>query len=112
MIEIQYEEQDAEMIDFGKDGRVLFQLPALGSKNIPFGLTAAFAVFWAQNKETRAANLRDTISAWNSLFFALKDAYPEAARYIGMLPRDAVSDILQHWFSESSKRGFEGVKPA
>lgn len=103
MIEIQSTPAESvPMIDFGSGGKVLFQLPVLGAKGVPMGITTSFSLFWEKFQSGRALTEREVASAWNFFVQTLADAYPDATRQIAMLDESNLKHVITHWVQESS----------
>lgn len=107
MFELATNTNSVQMIDFGRDGKVLFQLPVLGAKGVPMGITSAFSLFYDRFKTGQTLTGAEVASAWNLLIQTLADAYPEATRQLARLDEDNVAHVVKHWVSESGKLGGE-----
>lgn len=101
MFEIASNTDSVTMIDFGRAGKVLFRLPALGAKGVPMGITSAFSLFYDRFQSAGTLNGAEVASAWNLLIQTLADAYPEATRQLARLDSDNLSHVIKHWVSES-----------
>lgn len=105
MYEIDTDSTDTPMIDFGRDGKVLFQLPVLGAKGVPLGIMTAFSLFWDKYQSGRKLTEQEVASSWNMLIQTLADAYPDATRQLARLGEDALKKVLKDWVEGSD--GFD-----
>lgn len=105
MFELEPDNAAAEMIDFGRDGKVLFQLPVLGGPGVPMGITSAFAMFWDRIQGGGSMTEREVASAWNLLIQTLADSYPDATRQLARLDEANLQHVLKHWVAKSGELG-------
>ena len=105
MFELETESTDVPMIDFGRNGKVLFQLPVLGSKGVPVGVMSAFAMFYDKVQSGRNMTDQEVSAAWGYFIQVLADAYPDATRQISRLDEDQLKSVITHWVKESE--GFD-----
>ena len=105
MFEIEDSTDTAKMIDFGRDGKVLFQLPVLGGPGVPMGITSAFSLFYDKFKSGRAITELETSSSWNLLIQTLADSYPDATRQLARLDESNLKHVITHWVTTSSELG-------
>lgn len=105
MIELGNTTPDVPMIDFGRDGAVLFRLPVLGAPGVPMGITSAFSLFWDKFQSGRTLTEREVSSTWNYFIQTLADAYPDATRQIAMLDEENLKHVITHWVKESGEQG-------
>lgn len=115
MFELDLENENTPMIDFGQTGadgkrKVLFQLPVLGAKGVPMGIMSAFAIFWDKFQADRALTEREVAQAWGFFIQTLADTYPDATRQLARLDEKNLSHVLKHWVSESNAQGFDAGK--
>lgn len=110
MFELDLENANTPMIDFGNDGKVLFQLPVLGVKGVPMGITSSFAIFWDKFQAGRKLTEREVAQAWGFFIQTLADSYPDATRQLARLDEENLSHVLKHWVSVSSEHGFDAGK--
>lgn len=115
MFELDLENENTPMIDFGntdKNGKknVLFQLPVLGVKGVPMGITSAFAIFWDKFQAGRKLTESEVAQAWGFFIQTLADTYPDATRQLARLDEDNLSHVLKHWVSVSGEYGFDAGK--
>lgn len=110
MFELQLDNANTPMIDFGTNGKVLFQLPVLGVKGVPMGITSAFSMFWEKFQNGRKLTDREVASSWNFFIQTLADTYPDATREIARLDEDNLTHVLKHWVSVSGEHGFDAGK--
>ena len=103
MIELGANTDDVKMIDFGRDGRVLFQLPVLGQKGVPMGIMSAFGIFWDKVQSGRAMTEAETASAWSFFIQVLADSYPDATRKIATLDEDNLRLVMTEWLRKSAE---------
>jgi hypothetical protein len=98
------------MIDFGRNGKVLFQLPVLGAVGVPLGITSAFSLFYDKFQAQRTLTDGEVSAAWNLLIQTLADAYPDATRQLARLDEANVKFVIQKWVQESSEQGYDHPK--
>jgi hypothetical protein len=98
------------MIDFGRNGKVLFQLPVLGAVGVPLGITSAFSLFYDKFQAQRSLTDGEVSSAWNLLIQTLADTYPDATRQLARLDEANVKFVVQKWVEESAAQGFDHPK--
>lgn len=110
MFELDLENESTPMIDFGHNGKVLFQLPVLGAKGVPMGLTSAFTIFWDKFRSGRKLTESEVAQAWGFFIQTLADTYPDATRQLARLDEGNLSHVLKHWVEESGKAGFDAGK--
>ena len=110
MFELELENEKTPMIDFGANGKVLFQLPVLGAKGVPMGITSAFAMFWEKYQSGRKLTDGEVASSWNFFITTLADTYPDATRQIARLDETNLSHVIKHWVSVSAEQGFDAGK--
>lgn len=110
MFELELDNEHTPMIDFGHNGKVLFQLPVLGAKGVPMGITSAFAMFWEKFQQGRKLTEREVASAWAFLIQTLADTYPDATRELARLDENNLSHVLKHWVAVSAEHGFDAGK--
>lgn len=107
MFELENSSADVQMIDFGRSGKVLFQLPVLGGKGVPLGVVTAFSLFWDKYQTGRSLTEQEVASAWNMLIQTLADTYPDATRQMARLDGDQLAGVIKHWVEKSSELGFD-----
>jgi hypothetical protein len=96
-IDITPAETVAAPIEFNIVGVGKFDLPVLGQKGTPFGITSAFGVFQdAQSDEQK-------LSAWAMLVQALSDSYPQAVRVLARLDGEDVARVFTAWGEKSKE---------
>lgn len=105
MFELEPDNAVADMIDFGRDGRVLFQLPVLGGPGVPLGITTAFSLFWDKYQNGRKLTDHEVASSWNMLIQTLADTYPDATRQLARLDGDNLAHVVKHWVEKSNELG-------
>lgn len=110
MIELESSDAKPQMIDFGRDGKVLFQLPVLGSKGVPLGLMTAFSMFWEKYQSGRSLTELEVSTAWNYLIQTLADSFPDATRQLARLDEENMSLVLREWVKQSGEAGFDAGK--
>lgn len=110
MFELDADRAVVPMVDFGRDGKVLFRLPVLGSPGVPLGITSAFALFYDKFQSGRALTDGEVASAWNLLIQTLADTYPDATRQLARLDEANVKFVIQKWVEESNAQGFDNPK--
>lgn len=98
------------MIDFGRNGKVLFQLPVLGAVGVPLGITSAFSLFYDKFQSQRSLTDGEVSSAWNLLIQTLADTYPDATRQLARLDEANVKFVVQKWVEGSAAQGFDHPK--
>lgn len=103
MIELGTNTDTTQMIDFGRDGKVLFQLPVLGQKGVPMGIMSAFAIFWDKIQSGRKMTEHETASAWSFFIQVLADSYPDATRQIAGLDEDNLRLAMTEWLRQSAE---------
>ncbi len=108
MFELDTSNESVPMIDFGANGKVLFQLPVLGAKGVPLGIVSAFSMFWEKFQSGRKLTELEVSSSWNFFIQTLADTYPDATRQIARLDETNVQHVIKHWVSESKEQaGFD-----
>lgn len=105
MIELEPTTETVPMIDFGRDGKVLFKLPVLGAKGVPMGITSSFSLFWEKYSSGRPLTEQEVSSTWNFFIQSLADSYPDATRQLARLDEDALKHVITHWVKESGEQG-------
>lgn len=105
MFELTTAPQEAEMIDFGQQGKVLFRLPVLGSPGVPMGITSAFSQFYDKVQSGRKLTDLEVSSSWNLLIQTLADSYPDATRQLARLDEDQLRQVITHWVTVSGEQG-------
>lgn len=110
MIELESVNDKPLMIDFGHNGKVLFQLPVLGTKGVPLGIVSAFSMFWEKYQSGRSLTEREVSSSWNMLIQTMADVYPDATRQLAMLDEKNLSHVLREWVQKSQEHGFDAGK--
>lgn len=105
MFELDATPESVPMIDFGRDGKVLFQLPVLGAPGVPLGITSAFSLFYDKVQSGRKLTDLEVSSSWNFLIQTLADSYPDATRQIARLDETNLKHVITHWVSKSSEIG-------
>lgn len=103
MIELGKNADTVEMIDFGREGRVLFQLPVLGQKGVPMGVMSAFAIFWDKIQSGRKMSESETASSWSFFIQTLADAFPDATRQIAGLDEENLRLVMTEWLRQSAE---------
>jgi len=96
---------EPQFIEFGRDGKVFFRLPVLGSPGVPIGIMSAFSMFWDRMQSGSKITERETSSAWNLLIHTLADAYPDATRGLARLDEPNLKHVFEHWVTESQRLG-------
>lgn len=102
MIELGKNNDDVKMIDFGRDGKVLFQLPVLGQDGVPMGIMSAFAIFYDRIQSGRSMTEKETSSSWAFFIQTLADAYPDATRQIASLDEKNLKLVISEWVRQSN----------
>lgn len=107
MLEISDNADGVELIDFGrtdKNGKkkILFQLPMLGAKGVPMGITSAFSLFYDKINAGRALTDAEVSSSWNFFIQTLADSYPDATRQLARLDEENLKHVIKYWVSESA----------
>ena len=105
MIELGSDNQTTPMIDFGRDGKVLFQLPVLGAKGVPMGITTSFSLFYDKYSTGRPLTEQEVSSSWNFFIQTLADVYPDATRQLARLDEEGLKHVITHWVKESNVQG-------
>lgn len=82
---------DVALIEFNIVGVGKCQLPVLGQKNTPFGITSGFGMF--QN----ATSDEQKLAAWAMLIQAMSDLFPNTVRVLSRLDGDDVRQVFQQW---------------
>ncbi|GAA3581050.1 hypothetical protein GCM10022198_00180 [Klugiella xanthotipulae] len=100
---------DIPMIDFGRDGKVLFQLPVLGAKGVPMGITSAFAQFNSvvHGRNGKKASDDAFSAAWSYFISVLADNYPDATRYLSTLDDEGLKAAITHWGEASKEHNYD-----
>ena len=108
MFELKDSTHDLEMIDFGSNGKVLFQLPVLGQKGVPMGIVSAFGIFFDKFSQGRALSEPEVASAWSFFIQVLADSYHDATRQLARLDDDQFACVIKQWVKASQeKTGFD-----
>ena len=108
MIELGQNTDAVKMIDFGRAGKVLFQLPVLGQKGVPMGVLSAFAIFWDKIQSGRKMTEQETASSWSFFITTLADSFPDATRQIATLDEDNLRLVMTEWLRQSAEiTGFD-----
>lgn len=110
MFELDLENEKTPMIDFGSNGKVLFQLPVLGVKGVPMGIMSAFAIFWDKFQSGRKLTENEVAQAWGFFIQTLADTYPDATRQLARLDEENLKHVITHWVQVSSEHGFDAGK--
>lgn len=105
MFELEPQNAKPDMIDFGRDGKVLFQLPVLGGPGVPLGITTAFSLFWDKYQSGGSLTDREVASAWNMLIQTLADEYPDSTRQLARLDGENLKHVVKFWVQESNEIG-------
>ena len=108
MFEISDSTTELDMIDFGSNGKVLFQLPVLGQPGVPMGIVSAFGIFFDKFSQGRALSEPEVASAWSFFIQTLADSFPDATRQLARLKEDQFSAVIKHWVQASkTETGFD-----
>ncbi len=108
MFEITGEAAEVEMIDFGRQGKVLFQLPVLGGDGVPMGVMSAFGIFYDKFQTNRNLTDSEAAQAWSFFIQVLADSYPDATRQLAMLDEKQFQQVITAWVQQSNeKTGFD-----
>lgn len=99
MIDITPADTTVPLIEFNIVGVGQFQLPVLGQKGTPFGITNAFGLFM----HSRNGADEQKIAAWASLISTLSDTFPNAVRIMSRLDEPDISQIFAAWGKESKE---------
>lgn len=105
MFEISGKSSETRMIDFGSDGKVLFQLPVLGDPGVPAGITFAFGLFWDKLQNRNKMTDKAVMSAWSYFIDVMSATYHDATIELGSLDEKQLKQVIEHWVQESSKIG-------
>ncbi|MEZ5110924.1 MAG: hypothetical protein R2732_05415 [Microbacteriaceae bacterium] len=105
MFELDSTTTETPMIDFGMNGKVLFQLPVLGQKGVPVGVMSAFAIFYDKVQSGRRMTEQEVSSAWGYFIQTLADSYPDATRQLSRLDEDQLKAVIAHWVQKSGEIG-------
>ena len=105
MIELGSNTESVPMIDFGRDGKVLFKLPVLGAPGVPMGITSSFSLFYEKFQSGRTLTELEVSSAWNFFIQTLADTYPDATRQLARLDETGLKHVVTHWVKESGNQG-------
>lgn len=103
MFEITDSTTETRFIDFGSNGKVLFQLPVLGDDGVPMGIMSAFGIFWDKFQQGRSLSEQEVASSWSFFIQTLADAYPDATRKLARLDKNQLGDVLKHWVQKSEE---------
>lgn len=103
MIELGANTETVKMIDFGREGKVLFQLPVLGQKGVPMGVMSAFGIFWDKIQSGRKMTESETASSWSFFIQTLADSFPDATRHIARLDEDNLQLVMTEWLRQSQE---------
>ena len=107
------------MIDFGRDGKVSFQLPVLGDEGVPVGIMSAFAMFYDRYHDDTlvldkwfalqaAAQRADTVSVVEALASHPDFTLKNPNRWRALVSNFAAN---QWAFHHASGRGYRFVAP-
>lgn len=108
MFELGKNVDTVEMIDFGRNGKVLFQLPVLGQDGIPMGIMSAFGIFYDKFGQGRSLSEAEVASAWSFFIQTLADSYPDATRRLAMLDQTQFKQVIEEWVRQSNdKTGYD-----
>lgn len=108
MFELATAEAETRFIDFGSNGKVLFQLPVLGDDGVPMGIMSAFGIFWDKFQSGRSLSEAEVARAWSFFIEVLGATYPDATIQLARLDKNQFEGVLKHWVAESSKlAGFD-----
>lgn len=108
MFELKETTTDFEMIDFGFNGKVLFQLPLLGQPGIPMGIMSAFGIFYDKFSQGRSMTESEVASSWSYFIQTLTDSFPDASRQLARLDVNQFKDVITEWVQQSNaKTGFD-----
>lgn len=89
---------ETPLIEFNIVGVGRFELPVLGQKGVPFGITSAFGQFESSRRNGTA---QQKMTAWTRLIDTLSDVYPDAVRVIAKLGGDDIAEIFKQWGKKS-----------
>ncbi len=103
MFELEDNELETRFIDFGRNGKVQFQLPVLGDDGVPMGIMSAFGIFWDKFQQGRSLTEQEVASAWSFFIQTLADSYPDATRKLARLDKNQLGDVLKHWVQKSEE---------
>lgn len=103
MFELSDSQKETRFIDFGRNGKVLFQLPVLGDEGVPMGLMSAFGVFWTKFKDGRALTEEEVGRAWSFFIEVLGANYPDATIQLSRLDSEQFGDAIKHWVQKSQE---------
>ena len=108
MFQLNESKTETRFIDFGNNGKVLFQLPVLGDEGVPMGIMSAFGIFWDKYQAGRSLTEQEVASSWSFFIQTLADSYPDATRQLARLDRNQFKDVLEHWVKQSEEiAGFD-----
>lgn len=108
MFELQESTTELEMIDFGSNGKVLFQLPVLGQPGVPMGIVSAFGIFFDKYSQGRTLTEPEVASSWSFFIQTLADSFPDATRHLARLEEDQFGAVIKHWVQASKdSTGFD-----
>lgn len=108
MFELNDSTAETRFIDFGSNGKVLFQLPVLGDDGVPMGIMSAFGIFWDKFQQGRSLTEQEVASAWSFFIQTMADSYPDATRQLAKLGQAQFKDVLEHWVKKSEEiAGFD-----
>lgn len=108
MFELQDNKGEIRFIDFGRDGKVLFQLPVLGDDGVPMGIMSAFSMFWNKFQDARDLSEQEVARAWSYFIDVLGATYPDASIGLARLDQAQFGDAIKHWVGQSSEiAGFD-----
>lgn len=99
-------ESEIVPITFNIAGFGKFDLPVLGIKSTPYGISSAFAIWQSVDKN----NAQAVAGAWGHLSQALANLYPDAVRVLSRLDGDTVAQVFQAWSDQS--KGYNPKAPS
>lgn len=102
------ESPELKMIQFGSNGKVLFELPALGQKGVPLAISTSFLMF-KRLFDRKGMDNAEAVNAWVYFIESLAASYPVAARWLGAnADSDQLTHVLKHWVGRSEEvAGFD-----
>lgn len=103
MIELTDNTGEVRFVDFGRDGKVLFQLPVLGDDGVPMGIMSAFSIFWNKFQDARDLSEQEVARAWSFFIEVLGVTYPDATIQLAKLDSQNFQHVITHWVKESGK---------
>ncbi|MBL5974796.1 MAG: hypothetical protein D3X82_13805 [Candidatus Leucobacter sulfamidivorax] len=102
MFELPEPSSEIRLIDFGSNGKVLFQLPVLGDPGVPMLLNTSVALMMEAFKQGRPTDAK-IASIWAMFIDAIGNSYPNALQHLGGMDLDQLKHVVTHWFTESQK---------